>query len=253
MRIIKRNKHYTLIGNSLLEKNRNKKNTNQQKIDWTLMSIISIPIFILIGFTYLASFLGEFGISYEMYFNINDCIKVLYIKSLLYYFLISIVVLFFTSLSLVIFIQMGKNSVRNKITIIKISLLIIIFLFCLYFLCNSKLLPLQYIGIIILSFIFIFAVWYYLGNVSTIIIIISAFTTFSYKIGIESAKNVKKEKLTYNIILKDGTQILKEGDTCKYLIYKTSENLFIYNEYIEQVEEYPISEIQKSSFDFKKN
>ncbi len=83
MRIIKRNKHYTLIGNSLLEKNRNKKNINQQKIDWTLISIISIPIFILIGFTYLASFLGKFGISYEMYFNINDCIKVLYIKSLL--------------------------------------------------------------------------------------------------------------------------------------------------------------------------
>ena len=188
-----------------------------------------------------------------MYFNINDCIKVLYIKSLLYYFLISIVALFCTSLSLVIFIQMGKNSVRNKITIIKVTLLIIIFLFCLYFLCNSKLLSLQYIGIIILSFVFIFAIWYYLGNISTIIIIISAFTTFSYKIGIESAKNVKKEKLTYNIILKDGTQILKEGDTFKYLIYKTSENLFIYNEYIEQVEEYPISEIQKSSFSFKKN
>ena len=32
MRIIKRNKHYTLIGNSLLEKNRNKKTLINKKL-----------------------------------------------------------------------------------------------------------------------------------------------------------------------------------------------------------------------------
>lgn len=253
MRIIKRNKHYTSIGNSLLEKNRNKKNINQQKIDWTLMSIISVPILIFIGFIYLVSFLGEFGISYEIYFKISDCINNLYIKSLFYYFLITIVMLFSTSLSLGFLIQMGKNNVRNKITFIKTILSIIIFLLCLYFLCISNYLSLQSTAIIILIITFILAIWYYLGEILAVLTIISVFNILSYMSGKEKAENVKKEKLTYNIILKDGTQILKEGDTCKYLIYKTSENLFIYNEYIEQVEEYPISEIQKSSFSFKKN
>jgi len=47
-----------------------------------------------------------------------------------------------------------------------------------------------------------------------------------------------KYALLFNIILKDGTQILKEGDSCKYFIYKTDKNIYIYNEYIEEVEKY---------------
>lgn len=250
MRIIKRNKHYTSIGRSLLEKNRNKKNINQQKIDWTLMSIISIPIFILIGFIYLASFLGEFGISYEIYFNISDCINFLYIKSLLYYFLISIVILFCTPF-LAFLIQMGKNNVRSKINIIRVVLLILILLFCLFFLYKSNFLSLQSTGIIVLVIVSIVIIWFFLDNTFAIIIGIAIFSVSSYMIGIEEAKemkNVKKGRKTFNIVLKNNDTILRYNDPNRYFIYKTTDYIFIKNDSLNKVIIKPTSDIQEISF-----
>ena len=82
------------------------------------------------------------------------------------------------------------------------------------------------------------------------VLILSGLTYTSYRLGEIDARIIKKNKLTFNIILKDGTQILKEGDSCKYFIYKTDKNIYIYNEYIEEVEKYSTSEEFKSSFTF---
>ncbi|NWO30212.1 hypothetical protein [Capnocytophaga sp. oral taxon 903] len=260
MRIIKRNKHYTSIGSSLLEKNKNKKNINQQKNDWALISLISVPIFIFIGFIYLTSFLGEFGISYEMYFKISDCINFFYIKSLLYYFLISFVILFCTPF-LAFLIQMGKNNVRNKINIIRAVLLILILLFSLFILYKSNFLSLQSTGIIALVIVFIVIIWFFLDSTFAIIIGIAIFSVSSYMIGIEEAKEVKKRRKTFNIVLKNNDTILRDNDPNRYFIYKTTDFIFLIQEdTIKQekngVEKYyfrrkyitkPVSEIQEIS------
>lgn len=57
----------------------NEEYKNEQKFNWEIL-IGLYPIFVLIGFLYLDSFFEEYVISYNLYFNINDCIDILYKK-----------------------------------------------------------------------------------------------------------------------------------------------------------------------------
>ncbi|WP_203969912.1 hypothetical protein [Capnocytophaga stomatis] len=63
----------------------------QQKINWSVVVVLAVPILILLGFIYLVSFLGVFGINFEYYFTIEDCIKALYVKASPHFYIASFV------------------------------------------------------------------------------------------------------------------------------------------------------------------
>lgn len=58
-------------------------NRDTVKFDISIISIFSTVILTILGFLYLLYFFGEFKIPYERYFNIIDCVNILYIKSTL--------------------------------------------------------------------------------------------------------------------------------------------------------------------------
>ena len=234
----------------------NKEYKNEQQIDWKAVSIIFTILLYFIGILYISSLLGQFGISYELDFNIQDIITILYEKALLHFFAINMYIYYLSIVIILFILFFDKKKIKIFRDIKKkkwIGLLEILFLTCFL----SLILSLSYerkelsfwispILIFFISYIWKFRERRYI----TLVLILSWLTYTSYRLGEIDARIIKKDKLTFNIILKDGTQILKEGDTCKYFIYKTDKNIYIYNEYIEEVEKYSTSEEFKSSFTF---
>ncbi len=237
----------------------NEEYKNEQQVDWKAISIISTILLYFIGILYISSLLGQFGISYELDFNIQDIITVLYEKALVHFFTINIYIYLFSIviIPLILFYDKKKIKVFRDIKKKKwIGLLEIVFLTCflffiLYLPYERKELSFWKLSSILVFFIFISYIWKFRERrYITLILILSGLTYTSYQLGEIDAKIIKRNKSTFNIILKDGTQILKEGDSCKYFIYKTDKNIYIYNEYIEEVEKYSTFEELKSSFTF---
>ena len=256
---IKRNR-YKIYGKVYCRKLKywlNEEYENKQQVDWKTVSIISTILLYFIGILYISSLLGQFGISYELDFNnIQDIITVLYEKALVHFFTINMYIYYFSIVIIPFILFYDKKNIKIFRDIKKkkwIGLLEILFLTCFL----SLILSLSYerkelsfwispILIFFISYIWKFRERRYI----TLVLILSWLTYTSYRLGEIDARIIKKDKLTFNIILKDGTQILKEGDSCKYFIYKTDKNIYIYNEYIEEVEKYSTSEEFKSSFTF---
>ena len=71
----------------------------KQKISWTFIGFLSIPYFIFVGYTYITTYLEEFGVlSEEIDLTPQDCINILYKKGLLYFFAGNLYILFFLTL-----------------------------------------------------------------------------------------------------------------------------------------------------------
>ncbi len=258
---IKRNR-YKIYGKVYCRKLKywlNEEYENKQQVDWKTVSIISTILLYFIGILYISSLLGQFGISYELDFNIQDIITVLYEKALVHFFAINMYIYYLSIVIIpfILFYDKKKMKIFRDIKKKKwIGLLEIVFLTCFLSLILSlsyerKELSFWKLSPILIFFIFISYIWKFRERrYITLVLILSGLTYTSYRLGEIDARIIKKDKLTFNIILKDGTQILKEGDSCKYFIYKTDKNIYIYNEYIEEVEKYSTSEEFKSSFTF---
>ena len=109
---------------------------NEQKFNWEIL-IGLYALFVLMGFLYLDSFFKEYVISYKLFFNINDCIDILYKKGGLLFYLLTFTVVSLSSFSIFFFVKKRQKSINNKkmiYTILKIMIVpaIIIFVFFVY-------------------------------------------------------------------------------------------------------------------------
>ena len=235
----------------------------KQKISWTFIGFLSIPYFIFVGYTYITTYLEEFGVlSEEIDLTPQDCINMLYKKGLLYFFTGNLYILFFLTLFFLLLLGIRQNipyfnEKKKKVYVVLINNLIVkvllfsIYLFLLY---KTDLLLGKDCFILLLIFLSLSIFWdFFKVKYHILSIIASVFTFIAFESGKRDARKTKNDKINFNIILKDGSLFLKEGDTSKYFILKTNETIFIMNDNINKVEKLPISEIQKSSLTPKKN
>ena len=235
----------------------------KQKISWTFIGFLSIPYFIFVGYTYITTYLEEFGVlSEEIDLTPQDCINILYKKGLLYFFAGNLYILFFLTLFFLLLLGIKQsipyfNEEKKKVYVVLINNLIVktllfsIYLFLLY---KTDLLLGEDCFILLFTFLSLSIFWnFFKVKYHILSIIASVFTFIAFESGKRDAQKTKNDKITFNITLKDGSLFLREGDTSKYFILKTNETIFIMNDNINKVEKLPISEIQKSSLTPKKN
>lgn len=235
----------------------------KQNISWTFIGFLTIPYFIFVGYTYITTYLEEFGVlSEEIDLTPQDCINMLYKKGLLYFFTGNLYILFFLTLFFLLLLGIRQNipyfnEKKKKVYVVLINNLIVkvllfsIYLFLLY---KTDLLLGKDCFTLLLIFLSLSIFWdFFKVKYHILSIIASVFTFIAFESGKRDARKTKNDKITFNIILKDGSLFLKEGDTSKYFILKTNETIFIMNDNINKVEKLPISEIQKSSLTPKKN
>lgn len=203
------------------------------------------------GFIYLYFYMAEFGIAYEsLYFNINDCIAILYEKGMLFY----LTVVFLAVILLPIIIDFTKNKEEWKkfknwqVFAVSITPLLILPIIPPYL---FKTIPNQ--GIWWLSLILAFAIWVYLfiSRIGSMILILFFLTLFCIIYSATDAIKRKKDKPKFNIILKDEgkpIKILSETDSCSYFILKTSDYIFIMDTCKNKVRSYPISDLKSINF-----
>lgn len=113
----------------------NEEYKNEQKFNWEIL-IGLYPIFVLIGFLYLDSFFEEYVISYNLYFNINDCIDILYKKGAILFYLLTFTVVSLSSFSIFFFVRKRQKSINNKkviYTILEIMIIPAIIIFAFLF------------------------------------------------------------------------------------------------------------------------
>ena len=199
------------------------------------ISIKLIPvmaIFPFAGFVYLAFYLGKFGIGYEsLYFNVNDCIAILYEKGILFFLITILLVgsaLPFISVVINFLLQdETKEEIKNWHVVIVSILCLGILIFTFY---EFKTIPQT--GIFWLSILLLFSILIYLfkNKLEGIIMVTISFTLFCVLYGLTDAENKKREKPKFDIVLKDDVKplkILSETDSCRYFIRKTSDYIFI--------------------------
>lgn len=231
----------------------------KQKINWSLLVVLSVPILIFMGFLYLVAFLSKFNISYDwIYFNTKDCIDVLYKKGGIYFYTANLYL--FLSIPIVFYvININSRDKKNKkhilIENIVFSLLFFVYLYGLRDV--EKGLDCFIMIIFSLYVFFILLLWRFY-NIKHIVIIsiVGVLTIILYKIGEKDAEEIKTRKVTFDIILKNNDTILKEGDTNRYFIYKTTDYLFIMDETEKDRKKViikPVSDIETTSFEAKKN
>ena len=116
----------------------------KQKISWSFIGFLSIPYFIFVGYTYITTYLEEFGVlSEEIDLTPQDCINILYKKGLLYFFAGNLYILFFLTLFFLLLLAIKQsipyfNEEKKKVYIVLINNLIVktllfsIYLFLLY-------------------------------------------------------------------------------------------------------------------------
>lgn len=235
----------------------------KQNISWTFIGFLTIPYFIFVGYTYITTYLEEFGVlSEEIDLTPQDCINILYKKGLLYFFAGNLYILFFLTLFFLLLLGIKQsipyfNQKKKRVYVVLINNLIVktllfsIYLFLLY---KTDLLLGEDCFILLFTFLLLSIFWnFFKVKYHILSIIASVFTFIAFELGKRDAQKMKDKKITFNITLKDSSQFLKEGDTSKYFIFKTNETIFIMNDNINKVEKLPISEIQKSSLTPKKN
>lgn len=243
-----------LLSEIIKKKLNNKYKEPPQKISWSLLVVIAVPIFIVSGLTYLYSFLGVFGVFFENYFTIEDALNVLYLKFLSHLYLVSFVWLAFGLLLfyLLNFVDEKRyNNNKKKI----IEMVAITFLLTIYFCLFKAIENYKDILYLLLLMFFVLIMWFFQNKQIALITLVSCFCPILNKMGEADGIKASMNKTTFNIVLKDNDTILKERDKNRYFIYKTTNYIFIMDERHKdnpQVIVYPTTEIQKMSFNFIK-
>lgn len=227
----------------------NEEYKNEQKFNWEIL-IGLYPIFVLIGFLYLDSFFEEYVISYNLYFNINDCIDILYKKGAILFYLLTFTVVSLSSFSIFFFVRKRQKSINNKkviYTILEIMIIPAIIIFAFLFVGDI----LSEKALSILGLILLVVSIYFFGNKNIAIILsICFFALYLNNLGEKDAKEIIKNKGNYrlNIILKENDTILRDTAPSRYLIYKTTDYIFIKDDEKNKVIIKPTSDIQEISF-----
>ena len=111
----------------------NEEYKNEQQINWKAVSVIFTILLYFIGILYISSLLGQFGISYELDFNIQDIITILYEKALVHFFAINMYIYYLSIVIIPFILFYDKKKIKIFRDIKKkkwISLLEILFLTC---------------------------------------------------------------------------------------------------------------------------
>lgn len=227
----------------------NEKYKNKQKFNWEIL-IGLYALFVLMGFLYLDSFFKEYIISYELFFNINDCIDILYKKGALLFYLLTFTVVSLSSFSIFFFVKKRQKSINNKKVIYTILIIMIIpaiIIFAFLFIGDILLKE----ALSIMALILLVVSIYFFGNRNIAIILsVCFFALYLSILGEKDAKKIINYKGNYrvNIILKENDTLLREIDSLKYLIYKTTDYIFIKDDTKNKIIIKPTSDIQEISF-----
>lgn len=229
----------------------NEKYKNEQKFNWeTLIGLYAL--FVLMGFLYLDSFFKEYVISYELFFNINDCIDILYKKGALLFYLLTFTVVSLSSFSIFFFVRKRQKSINNKKVIYTILIIMIIPAIIIFgFLFIGDILLKEALSI--MALILLVVSIYFFGNRNIAIILsVCFFALYLNNLGKKDAKGIINNKGNYrvNIILKENDTLLREIDSLKYLIYKTTDYILIKDDTKNKnkIIIKPTSDIQEISF-----
>lgn len=217
------------------------------KENWMIVNIVMFltPTLILMGYTYLIAFFGKFGINYEFYFSIGDCINILYQKAVLFFYLWGIYWLLLIPIILYFTIYLNKEEkYTNKKVLLKIVSITLLFSLFFFVLSGIDSMPISNPYILMISVFFTLLFWLFYFKMITLITLVCSFVVFAYKYGEYDAEKIinNKTKNTLNIILKDRGVVLSDSDTCKYLIKRTSTHIFIGDRCGDLVNIYPVSE-----------
>ena len=92
----------------------NEEYKNEQQINWKAVSVIFTILLYFIGILYISSLLGQFGISYELDFNIQDIITILYEKALVHFFAINMYIYYLSIVIIPFILFYDKTLVSTK-------------------------------------------------------------------------------------------------------------------------------------------
>ncbi|AIM39253.1 hypothetical protein KO02_23105 [Sphingobacterium sp. ML3W] len=205
-----------------------------------------IPV---LGLFYLWIYNNKFGIDYYANFNLTDAVAVLYQK--LMYIILIFLLFSFLPLSFMVITHLSPpKSTKGKPTVLLIFLYLLFGTFILWVLCDLLKFPI-YQTIIILTFAFIGGLVYIFGHkITGNIILAGVLFAFMFVCAHVDAGYVKNIRPKYNVVLKQHSNlpILTEGDTSRYLIYKTKEHYFIKNDKENLVYKYSITGNEMVSF-----
>ncbi|MFJ1438147.1 hypothetical protein ACILPE_00225 [Capnocytophaga canimorsus] len=222
-----------------------------QKINWSVVVVLAVPILVLLGFIYLVSFLGVFGISFEIYFTIEDCLKALYVKALSHFYIISFVwVLIGLCLIYLQMFLLKKNP--NKYNGKLIGFIIVLLVTYVYFVKVIE--SPKYALFLLVMLLIVLHLWLFYDKRVALITLVSFLCPLSLKIGEADGMkllNSTNKQITFDIILKDNDTILTQRDKNRFFIYKTTNYVFIMDKTCKsdpQVVIRPTAEIQKMSF-----
>lgn len=226
----------------------------QQKINWSVVVVLAVPILILLGFIYLDSFLGVFGISFKNYFTIEDCLKALYVKASTHFYIASFVwvLIGLCVIYLRIFLLKKNRNKYNGKLIIGFMIILLGTYFYFFGVVESS----EYALSLLIMSLVILLLWFFYDRKVALITLVSFLCPLSLKIGEADGMKLlnSTDKTTFNIILKNNDTILLDEDKNRYLIYRTTNYVFIMDETCKsnpQVVIRPTAEIQKMSFNYE--
>lgn len=222
----------------------------QQKINWSVVVVLAVPVLVLLGFIYLVSFLGVFGINFEIYFTIEDCLKALYVKASSHFYIASFV-WGLIGLCLIYLQMFFLKKIQNKYNGKLVGFIVVLLITYVYFVKVIE--SPKYALFLLVMLLIVLHLWLFYDKRVALITLVSFLCPLSFKIGEADGMkllNINKQ-ITFDIILKGNDTILTQRDKNRFFIYKTTNYVFIMDETCKsnpQVIIRPTTEIQKMSF-----
>lgn len=206
--------------------------------------VIIIPIHAIL---YLYNYYGEFGTQYFLYFNPIDFINIFYTNNIT--LLIIILLLSFLLIHSLLNFEI-LNLLKTKANLVLSTLFIIsfIFLFVIWYNIDfQKFYLLIFMSIIV----FVVAIKYKQTRLIYFSIIFIYFL-YTIRLAKNDAFNTKTNKPNFDIILNDNTFALKQEQTDSihkdYFVGKITDYIFIYNDSLKAIRVIPVNEIKEIRF-----
>lgn len=244
-------KLFSRLSNKILEFLKRPYKPLDKQISIKIIPILAI--FPFVGFIYLVFYMNKFGVGYEsLYFNVNDCIAILYEKSVLFFLIAILLIGASLPLLSVIISFFLEDEKKEEFKNWQILIFVIVCLGTLVFTFHEfKVIPQN--GIFWLTVLLFLAILIYLfkNKIEGIIMGAVSFMFFCILYAVTDAESRKREKPKFDIVLKDDNKplkILSETDSCRYFIRKTSDYIFIMDSCKNKVITYPASDLKSTSF-----
>ncbi|WP_223560446.1 hypothetical protein [Chryseobacterium lathyri] len=213
--------------------------------------LITTGVIYTLGLFYLWAFFDFYNIRYFLYFDLKDSLAVLYEKLMLIVFISIVISPFLIILHPKLTGTKKRNSkAKSKFSNLSIALVMLIFLGVI--LVFLQVYEFAYIFIILFLVMAAGSGYVYLYEYPSlgICMLLSVLFLFVFSVAKIEAKHATKAKLKTNIVLKSHSEvpILRENDSCKYLIFKTSNYYFIKDDCRHLIITYNASSGEMTSF-----